>query len=153
MEKYDNTIWDKVSADIKREFDSEPFGKKFLKTNIKFYWDEATDFHDKEIPKVGPNLICLALIKLDSAPNEDGNYYQQAFLKESSIVIEIIRTVYYYHYYFLSRYFAQKNTQALFKYLNTLKKHNKEHKQLSFRCKAMNFCSNICLKKYSWHKM
>ena len=37
LEKYDNTIWDKVSADIKREFDSEPFGKKFLKTNIKFY--------------------------------------------------------------------------------------------------------------------
>ena len=31
LEKYDNTIWDKVSADIKREFDSEPFGKKFLK--------------------------------------------------------------------------------------------------------------------------
>ena len=70
----------------------------------------------------------------------------------SSIDIEVIRTVYYY-YFFLSRYFAQKNAQALFKYLNTLKKHNKEHKQLSFRCKAMNFCSNICLKKYSWHKM
>ena len=59
-----------------------------------------------------------------------------------------IRTV-YYCYFFLSIYFAQKNTQALFKYLNTPKKHNKEHKQLSFRCKAMNFCSNICLKKYS----
>ena len=153
MEKYDNTIWDKVSADTKREFDSEPVGNKFLKTNIKFYWDEATDFLDKEISKMDPNLICLALIKLDSAPNKDGNYYQQAFLKESSIVIEIIRTVYYYHYYFLSRYFAQKNTPALFKYLNTPKKYNKEHKQLLFRCKAMNLCSNICLKKYSWHKM
>ena len=64
----------------------------------------------------------------------------------SSIVIVVIRTVYCY-YYFLLRYFAQKKTQALFKYLNTLKKHNKEHKQFSFRCKAMNFCSNICLKK------
>ena len=64
----------------------------------------------------------------------------------SSIVLEVIRTVYYY-YFFLSRYFAQKNTQALFKYRNTPKKHNKEHKKLSFRCKAMNFCSNICLKK------
>ena len=64
-----------------------------------------------------------------------------------SIVIEVIRTVYYYYY--LSRYFAQKNAQALFKYLNTPKKHNKAHKQLLFRCKAINFCSNICLKKYS----
>ena len=61
----------------------------------------------------------------------------------SRIVIEVIRTVYYF---LLSRYFAQRNKQALFKYLNTLKKHNKEHKQLSFRCKAMNFFSNICLK-------
>ena len=71
----------------------------------------------------------------------------------SSIVIEVIMTVYYYYYYYyyyyLSRYFAQKNTQALFEYLNTLKKHNKKHKQLSFRCKAINFCSNICLKTYS----
>ena len=66
----------------------------------------------------------------------------------SSRVIEVIMTVYYYYYYyyFLSRYFAQKNTQALFEYLNTLKKHNKKHKQLSFRCKAINVCSNIYLK-------
>ena len=69
----------------------------------------------------------------------------------SSRVIEVIMTVYYYYYhyyyyYFLSRYFAQKNTQALFEYLNTLKKHNKKHKQLSFRCRTMNFCSNTCLK-------
>ena len=55
--------------------------------------------------------------------------------------------------FFLWRHFAQKKPQALFKYLNTPKKHNKEHKQLSFRCKAMNFYSNICLKKYSWYKM
>ena len=55
----------------------------------------------------------------------------------------------------------KKNTQALFKYLNTPKKHNKQlspnkynkkkqlspNKQLSFRCKAMSFCSNIDLKK------
>ena len=64
----------------------------------------------------------------------------------SSRVIEVIMTVYYYYYFFLSRYFAQKNTQALFEYLNTLKKHNKKHKQLSFRCKAINVCSNIYLK-------
>ena len=34
LEKY-NTIWDKVSADIKKEFDSEPvYNKKFLKAKI-----------------------------------------------------------------------------------------------------------------------
>ena len=67
----------------------------------------------------------------------------------SSIEIEVIKTVYYYYYYYyLLRYFAQKSTQTLFKYLNTPKKYIKQHKQLSFRCKAMNFCSNICLKKY-----
>ena len=31
-----NTIWDKVCADIKKEFDSEPvYNKSFLKTKIK----------------------------------------------------------------------------------------------------------------------
>ena len=35
LEKY-NTIWDKVSADIKKEFDSEPvYNKNYLKTKIK----------------------------------------------------------------------------------------------------------------------
>ena len=44
-----NSIWDKISADIKKEFDSEPvYNKKFLKTKIKSYCDEATDFRDKE---------------------------------------------------------------------------------------------------------
>ena len=34
LEKY-NIIWDKVSADIKKEFDSKRvYHKKFLKTNI-----------------------------------------------------------------------------------------------------------------------
>ena len=56
----------------------------------------------------------------------------------SSTVTEVIRTVYYYFFY--QDILHKENTQALFKYLNTLKKHNKEHKQLSFRCKAMNFC-------------
>ena len=42
LEKYD-TIWHKFSTDIKKEFDSEPvYDKKFLKTKIKSYRDEAT---------------------------------------------------------------------------------------------------------------
>ena len=51
-----NTIWDKVSADIKKEFDSESvYNKIFLKNKIKSYGDEVTDFYDKEIPKVKSN--------------------------------------------------------------------------------------------------
>ena len=48
LEKY-STIWDKVSADIKKEFDSVPvYNKEFLKTKIKFHSDEVTDFYDKK---------------------------------------------------------------------------------------------------------
>ena len=51
LEKY-NTIWDKARVDMKKEFDSEPvYNKKFLKTEIKSYGDEVTDFYDKRIPK------------------------------------------------------------------------------------------------------
>ena len=46
LEKY-NTIWDKVSADIKKEFDSEKiikiivYNKNYLKTKIKPHGDEV----------------------------------------------------------------------------------------------------------------
>ena len=63
-----NTIRNKVSSDIKREFDSEPvYNQNFLKTKIKSYGDDVTDFYDKEIPKVNSNHTCLAVISLDSA--------------------------------------------------------------------------------------
>ena len=53
LEKY-NTIWDKVSADIKKEFDREPvYNKKFLKTKKKSHGDKVTDFYDKKISKSG----------------------------------------------------------------------------------------------------
>ena len=43
LEKY-YTILDKVSADIKKEFDSEPvYNKIFLKNKIKSHGDEVTD--------------------------------------------------------------------------------------------------------------
>ena len=48
LEKY-NIILDKVSADIKREFDSKPVdNKNFLKTKIKSHGDEVTDFCNKK---------------------------------------------------------------------------------------------------------
>ena len=82
-----NTIWDKVSADIKKEFDSElVYNKNFLKTKIKSHDDEVTDFYDKEIPKVDSNYNCLAVISLDSALKKDENYYTQVFLNERKYI-------------------------------------------------------------------
>ena len=79
LEKY-NTICVKISADIKKEFDSEPFyNKKFLKTKIKSYGDEATGFHDKKIRRVESNRLAVIL---ESALKKDKNYYLQMFLKE-----------------------------------------------------------------------
>ena len=86
LEKY-NTIWDKVSANINKEFDSEPvFNKKFLKTKIKSHGDEVTDFYDKEIPIADSNDTCLAVISLDSALKKDENFYPEVFLKECKYI-------------------------------------------------------------------
>ena len=46
------------------------------------YVDEAIDFHDKEIYKVGSNYTCLAVMSLGSVLKKDENYYPQIFLKE-----------------------------------------------------------------------
>ena len=46
LKKY-NTTWDKVSADIEKEFDSEPvYNQEYLKTRIKSHGDGVTDFYD-----------------------------------------------------------------------------------------------------------
>ena len=80
LEKY-NTIWDKVSTDTKKEFDSEPlYDKEFLKTKIKSHGNEVTDFMIKKIPKIDSNHTCLAVISLDSALKKDDNYYLQVLL-------------------------------------------------------------------------
>ena len=45
-----NTIWDKVSADIKSEFDSEPvYNKHYLKIEIKSHGDDVAHSYDKNI--------------------------------------------------------------------------------------------------------
>ena len=63
-----NTISDKVSPNIKNQFDCEPvYNKEYLKTKIKCHSDEVTDFYNKKIPKVDFNHTCLAVISLDSA--------------------------------------------------------------------------------------
>ena len=67
LEKY-NTIRDKISTDIKKEFDNKPvYNKEVLKTKIKCQGDEVTDFYDKKIPKLDSNHTCLAVISLDSS--------------------------------------------------------------------------------------
>ena len=59
LEKY-NTIWDKVIADIKKEFDYDPiYNKKYLRTEIKSHGDdEVTDFYYNGIPKLDSNHTC-----------------------------------------------------------------------------------------------
>ena len=48
-----NTIWDKVSTDIKKEFDSKPiYNKKLSKLKMKSHGYEFTDFYDKKNSKV-----------------------------------------------------------------------------------------------------
>ena len=59
LEKY-NTIWDKLNADFKKDFDSDPaYNKQFLKIKIKRHGDE--DFYNTDIHKVDSNHTCLAV--------------------------------------------------------------------------------------------
>ena len=86
LEKY-NIIWDKFSADIKKEFNSKPvYYKILLKTKIKSYGHEVTDFYHKEIPKLKSSYAYLAVIGSDSALKKDGNFYLQVFLKKYKYV-------------------------------------------------------------------
>ena len=78
-----NTVWDKVSADIKKQFDSEPVYKKnLLKIKVKSHGDQVTDFYGKKIPKLDSNHTCLAVSSFDPTLKKDNYYYPQVFLKE-----------------------------------------------------------------------
>ena len=57
-----------------------------MKTKLKSYGDEVTDFYNKGILKVYSNQICLAVISLDSALKKDENYDPQVFLKECKYI-------------------------------------------------------------------
>ena len=71
IKKYD-TLWDKASVDITKEFDSKPiYNKKYLETKVKSHGDEVTDFYNKKLQ-----------ISLDCGLKKDGSYYPQVFLKE-----------------------------------------------------------------------
>ena len=89
LEKY-NTIWDKFSTDIKKLRTSLSINIYiyiyFLKTKIKSYGDDVTDFYYKVNPKVDSNHTCLAVIALDSVLKRDDNYYLQEVLKECKCI-------------------------------------------------------------------
>ena len=64
LKKYNN-ICKKLNS-MKKEFDSKIIcNKKVLKIKIKSDNDEAEDFHNKNIPKVGSDCTCLAVILID----------------------------------------------------------------------------------------
>ena len=68
---------------MRKEFDCIPvYNKNFLKTKITYYSDEATDIYHKEIPKVGSDFTCLAVITIDSTLKKEENYNPQVFLKD-----------------------------------------------------------------------
>ena len=48
-----------------------------MKTKIKSYGNEITDFYFTEIPMMDSNYTCLAVISMDSALKNDDNYYAQ----------------------------------------------------------------------------
>ena len=55
------TIWDKVSGDIKSQFDSEPACyKNYFQLKKNSHGDEATGFYDKS--QLDFNHTCLAVI-------------------------------------------------------------------------------------------
>ena len=57
LNKY-NIVWNKISAQIKKEFDSKSvYNKTIFEKPQKSYVDEATDSHNKEIPRVVSNLF------------------------------------------------------------------------------------------------
>ena len=75
-----NTVWDKVGAYIKKEFDNKPvYKKEYLKTKVKFYGNEATDFYDEKTAKADSNHIYLAVSSLDFVLVKDESHYLQIF--------------------------------------------------------------------------
>ena len=86
LENY-NTIWDKISADIKKDLIASLSKTKFfLKTKIKSHGDVVTDFYEKEISKVDSNQTCLAVISSDFSLQKDENYCPQVHLKECKYI-------------------------------------------------------------------
>ena len=82
-----NTIWDKVSGDIKNELDSEPvYNKNYLKTKKKSHGDKVTHFDDKKHSQVNSNQTRVEVTSLNSALKKKYSYYLQVLLKERKYI-------------------------------------------------------------------
>ena len=80
-----NTICYKIRTDLGKELYSEPaYNRHFWKPKNISYDDEATDFHDKEVPNVDTNHTCFTVISPESILKIDKNYYPQVFLKNTN---------------------------------------------------------------------
>ena len=85
-----NAIWDKVSTNMKEEFNSDPvYNKTFVKTKTKSMGAAATAFHNKKIPKMDSNCTYVAVISLYSVFKKDKNSYPQEFLKECKYIAKL----------------------------------------------------------------
>ena len=70
-------------------YDNEPvYNKEYLKTKIKSHADEATDFYDKQIPKVDSNHTYLAVISLNFVLKIHESYYPRVFFIKECKYIE-----------------------------------------------------------------
>ena len=59
---------------MKKELDCDPIYDKNFESQNEILWSygwEATHFHDKEMPQVGCNYPCLAVILIDSVLKKD----------------------------------------------------------------------------------
>ena len=50
-------------------------------------------FNHKEVPQIGSNHTCLAIIVLYSVFMKDGNYYPQAFLRDCKYIEKEIKVI------------------------------------------------------------
>ena len=89
LEKY-NIVWDKVSADVKKELDREDVHNKIF---LKSYGDEVTDFYDKKIPEMDSNHTCLAIINWDCAIKKAENYYRQILTHKYTNKVQIVKAL------------------------------------------------------------
>ena len=75
---------------IKKQLDNKVvYNKTFLKLKIKPCINEATDFHDDEMPKEGVHYICLVVVLIDFVLEKEDkktNYYLQVFLQECKYI-------------------------------------------------------------------
>ena len=80
-------VWEKIRDLIGKEFDVEPaYDDKYIKTKIKSYNNDRTNFHgegnNRKVPKESCSYKCLSLISLDSVIKMGKKHFPQTLLEE-----------------------------------------------------------------------